>query len=151
MTTITEEWLKEIGFKWFDHERSEPHWLLWMGNVIAQERKFRVTSFEDFGLEISKFQRDENIWGVFFRADYAGRYTRFLYCRDVTEQEQLIKLIEALTDMPFDKQNVLYGNYYRPEQAAHFREEDQRRFDRQMALGHKWSDDEKDDSKAVRK
>lgn len=151
MTAITEEWLKEIGFKWFDVERSDKHWILWMGSAIAENRKYRSSSHDDFGLELSKFHPEEDNWGVFYRADYAGRYSRFIFCRDVWEQEQLIRLIEALTDTPFDVQNIMYGNLYRPEQAEYYRKQDAERLDRRIALENRWRDDEQDETKAVKK
>jgi hypothetical protein len=150
--TITEEWLKEIGFKWHDVERSGRNWLLWIGSAIAQNSPYgRTSSFEDFGLELSKFHKDIENWAVFYRADYAGRYTRFIYCRDVWKREQLTRLLEALIDVPFDPANVMYGSLYRPEQAAHYKRQDQKRLDRRIALENRWRADEADDSKAVKK
>jgi len=53
---ITEEWLKENGFKWHDVERSGKHWLLWIGSAIAKNRSHsRTSSYDDFGIELSKF------------------------------------------------------------------------------------------------
>lgn len=151
MTPITEDWLKEIGFKWHEVERSGKHWILWIGSSLANNpaKGYRHSSFDDFGIELSKFGKDDG-YMCFYRADYAGRYSRFIFCRDIWTQEQLIRLIEALTDIPFDKQNAMYGTLYRPEQAAHLREENER-LDRKMALAHRWRDDEQDDTKAVKK
>lgn len=152
MSIITEEWLKEIGFKWYDAERSPRRWLLWLGNCVAENRSFgRSSSFEDFGIEISRWRDDENVWALFYRADYASRYSRFIFVRDVWEQSQLIQMIEAITGIPFNKDDVLYGTLYRPEQAAYFRKQDQERYDRVLALEGRWRDDEKDITKAVKK
>lgn len=149
---ITEEWLKENGFKWHDVDRSGKHWLLWIGSAIAENRSYgRTSSNDDFGIELSKFIDKEEVWGCFFRADYAGRYTRFIFCRDVWEPEHVTQLIEALTGFPFDKTCAMYGFYLRPEQAAHLRELDQNRLDHRITLGNKWRTDEQDDTKAVRK
>lgn len=146
---ITEEWLKEIGFKWFDVERSGKHWLLWLGSSIAKKTKYRSQSFDDFGLELSRISEKEDGWMVFFRADYAGRYTRFIYCRDVSEQGELTGLIEALTGFPFSVENSMYGQYYTPERADYFRKMDEERDDRKMALQGSWRTDEKDGSRRV--
>lgn len=151
--TITEEWLKETGFKWHEIERSvSKHWILWIGSAIAESKPYgRTSSYEDFGIELSRFQKETDVWGVFYRADYAGRYSRFIYCRDVWERGQLLRLIEALTDEPFDVQNVLHGCLYRPATAAHYRRQDEGRLDRWLTLKKTWRDDEQDDSKAVKK
>lgn len=153
MSEITEQWLKDNGFKWHDVERSGRHYLLWIGSCIAENpvKNYRVNSHDDFGIELSKFQEDVNSWSVFYRADFAGRYSRFLFTREVWETEQLTRLIEAITDIPFDKSNVWYGNLLRPEQAEHLRAEENHRLDRTWALQGKWRDDEKDETKAVKK
>ena len=150
---ITEDWLKENGFKWHEVERSGKHWLLWTGSCNAEHpsRKYRVQSHDDFGIELSKFMPAENIWSVFYRADYAGRYSRFIYVREVWETEQLIALIEAITGIPFDTSNLWYGEYLRPEQAARLREQENHRLDRTWALQGRWLNDEKDETKAVKK
>lgn len=150
---ITEEWLKENGFKWHEVERSGKHWILWIGSAIAQgERGYgRTSSYDDFGIEISKFNEKEEIWSCFFRADYAGRYTRFIYCRDMWEPEHVTQLIEALTGFPFDKECVMYGFYHQPEHAARIREIEQKRLDQRIAHGNRWRTDEPDETKAVRK
>lgn len=153
MTTITEDWLKENGFKWHEVERSGKHWLLWIGNCIAERpgKNYRVNSYDDFGIELSRWMPKENAWAVFYRADYAGRYSRFIYVRDVWEVEQLIRLIEAVTDIPFDKANAWYGNLLKPEQAERLRAEEAKRLDRTMALEGRWRNDEQDPTKAVKK
>lgn len=149
---ITEEWLKENGFKWHAVERSGKHWLLWIGSALAENRPHgRTSSGDDFGIELSKFIDKQDVYGCFFRADYAGRYTRFIFCRDVWEPEHVTQLIEALTGFPFDKACAIYGFYHSQEQATHLRELDEKRLDRRIALGNKWRTDEKDDTKAVRK
>ena len=104
-----------------------------------------------FGIELSKFTKDTDVYGCFLRADYAGRFTRFIFCRDIWEPEHITQLIEAFTGFPYSKDNVYYGFYYRPEQAAHLRELDTERLDRRIAFENKWRDDEKDNTKAVRK
>jgi hypothetical protein len=153
MSEITEVWLKENGFKWHEVERSGVHWLLWMGGCIANhpDKKYHSHSYDDFGIELSKFMPNEPVWSVFYRADYAGRYSRFIYVREVWEVEQLTRLIEAITDIPFDKANTWYGSLIRPEQAARYREQEKHRLDRTMALEGRWLNDEKDPTKAVKK
>lgn len=147
---ITEEWLTEIGFKWFDVERSGKHWILWIGDCLPSNPYHgRTNSRDDFGIELSKFNNDEDVWSIFYRADYAGRYTRFIYVRDVWTRAQLIGLIEAIIGIPFEKDNAMYGNLFSPQQMARIKAEEKHRIDRQMALERRWRSDEKDDSKAV--
>jgi hypothetical protein len=152
MAEITEQWLKENGFKWHDVERGGKHWLLWIGGAVTENRSFgRTSSFEDFGIELSKMRDGDSVWSLFYRADYAGRYSRFIFCRDVWETEHIEKMLEAITGFPYDKSCAMYGSYHRPEVAAYYRELDEKRLDRQIALRGTWTTDEKDDTKAVRK
>jgi len=116
-----------------------------------KEIKIKKAAFEDFGLELSRFSSRSDYFGLFYRADYSGRYSRFIFCREVWEIEQLVKVIEALTDFSWDPANAMYGNYFRPEQAKYYREQDQKRLDRQIVSSGKWQGDERDETRAVRK
>ncbi|MHB9110422.1 MAG: hypothetical protein ACYDCO_25500 [Armatimonadota bacterium] len=118
---ITEEWLRAAGFKWHEVERSPcKHWVLWIG--WAQPRRM-LQSAEDLGVELTKHTPESEEWMLFVRADYSGRYSRFLFMRDVTAIGQLTRFIECLTDTPFDPANALYGALRTPEQAARLRAE----------------------------
>lgn len=47
---ITEDWLKESGFKWHQFDRQpNKQWLLWLAGVFADG----FTGFEDLGIELS--------------------------------------------------------------------------------------------------
>lgn len=133
-TPITEDWLRETGFKWSQEERQpHRHWLLWIGAAQRETRGFQPTRCaDDMGLEISKWDDAGTRWGLWLRADYAGRYDRFLYGREVAYLEQVTRLIEALTDQPWDPANVLYGQYWTPD-AAEWLRKDRERADWRMA------------------
>lgn len=157
-TPITEQWLKEAGFKWHQLDRQpHKHWLLWLGDAIEGVRGF--TCFEDLGIELapSWWENDsgENVgdvesWHCWLRADTAGRYHRFIHVRYLKTTEDLVALIEALTGQKWDPSNNWYGSMVTPERAAWLREE-RKRLDRQLTLGaspyQKWSEAERDDTR----
>ena len=94
---ITEAWLSQVGFKWHSIERSpSKHWLLWCGALTG--RAFE--SFEDLGIELSLDTSpvDSGFFYCWLRADYSGRYSRFLHIRHMRYQREVIRLIEAITD-----------------------------------------------------
>jgi hypothetical protein len=109
-----------------------------------QTRGFQPTrTADDLGLEISKWDETGTSWSLWLRADYAGRYDRFLYAREVATVEQVTRLIEALTDRPWTPADVLYGQYWTPEAAARLRR-DAERMDWRIAASrgkHKGDDD----------
>ena len=48
---ITEEWLREVGFKWHQFDRQPTkHWLLWLADTFPR-RMFHDN--EDFGIELA--------------------------------------------------------------------------------------------------
>jgi hypothetical protein len=54
---ITEEWLKEAGFKWHQLDRQpDKQWLLWLGRAIDD------ADFEDLGIEVSRTLGDGATW-----------------------------------------------------------------------------------------
>lgn len=135
---ITEEWLKEVGFKWHQLER-QPHkqWLLWLGDAIVDENGKRPMfhSFDDLGIEVG--QSDEHTWHCWLRADGAGRYSRFLHIRKVRLQEDVTKMIEGLTGIEWNPANNLYGGMCTPQHAAHLREQSER-LDQRIMKAQRW-------------
>lgn len=122
---ITEEWLRSIGMKWEQRERSPcKHWLLWLAPACIDpgpDRRLFACS-EDLGIELT-FDPQQNYYFCWIRADYAGRYCRFLHVRHMTRQEEVVKLIEALTGRTWVPADVLYGAFRSPEQAEDLRKD----------------------------
>jgi hypothetical protein len=115
------EWLRYNGFKYEDVERSGRHWLLWIGQAIPDPH--RTTCANDYGVEIAP-----NLWcdssrSMFFRADYAGRYSRFLFCRNVTP-EDIRRIIEAIIfPNKMAECQTGFGFLATPKQAARMKQE----------------------------
>ena len=141
---ISEDWLRDSGFKWHQIERQpSKHWVLWLGDAIDE----RMVSFEDLGVEVAVDSRDEKPFAyVWLRADYAGRYSRFLHVRHMKTVDELIRLIEGVTGQTWDIGNNFYGSMCTPKQAERRRRE-QERLDLRMLQGRKWYDVEKDDNR----
>lgn len=124
MTTITDEWLKAHGFKWEDIPRAGRHWILWIGRAIPNCRYTQDSS--DFGIEIAPRLLADDAPSMFFRADYAGRYSRFLYCRRLDGTEDVMRIIEAIIyPNKFEECFTRYGYLASPEQAARMKKEDE--------------------------
>ena len=141
---ITEEWLKESGFRWDEWERSGgKHWTLWFGDLTAGE----FSSFEDLGVELCKMRPDSEDWNCWLRSDFSHKYSRFIHLRYVATQEAVILLVEALTGVCWNPENHLYGSIRRPEQAKYLRETADR-FDRRIMKSNKWAEHEKDETRA---
>lgn len=149
---ISEDWLKSVGFKWHQFDRQPAkHWLLWLGDAAGGGM---FTSHEDIGIEVTTMRyengrgemvgRDE--WFVWFRSDAAGRYHRFIHVRHMRWQDELVKLIEAISGQDWNPENHLYGSVRTPARAAAVRAEDQR-LDRRMQRDSKWYNIEKDDTR----
>lgn len=133
---ITARWLQEVGFRWHEETTTRvKHWTLWMGTCLPG--KVPCHGADDFGFELapSIHPNHPEEWHIWWRADYAHRYDRFLFVRMVETQEQLIALVEAVTGLPWNPANVLYGQLWRPETAQRLRQEEER-LDRRIALGN---------------
>src|SRR5262245_40223058 len=77
---ITDEWLAEVGFKWHQLERQPyKHWLLWLGDAIKDSENLK--SSEDLGIEVTQRGEYDESYYCWLRADYAGRYSRFIFVR----------------------------------------------------------------------
>lgn len=119
---ISERWLRASGFKWEDPAgrpgATDRHWILWMGTAVADPD--RASSGEDLGVELCPI--GDGRWYCWVRADYCGRYSRFVHVRHMRDVADVVRLIEALTGFPFDPANSMYGSYHRPEHAEKLRE-----------------------------
>ena len=143
---ITEEWLKSVGFRWDEWERSGgKHWTLWFGDVQGGDRAF--ASFEDLGVEVCRMRPDDPDWNCWLRSDCSHKYSRFIHLRYLRIKGDLIRLIVALTDTDWNPENHLYGSIRRPEHAKYIRDTEQR-LDRRVMKGNKWAEHEKDESQA---
>jgi hypothetical protein len=135
---ITDEWLKEVGFRWHQLERQpNKQWLLWLGDAIvdANGKRPMFHSHEDLGIEVSQW--DENEWHCWLRADTGSRYSRFLHIRHVRYQSDLIKMIEGLTGIEWNPANNMHGGMRTPEHAAHLRQSAER-LDQRMMRARQW-------------
>lgn len=140
LETITEDWLKEVGFKWHQLERqSSKHWLLWLGWAAR-------TDYEDLGIEIASGALDDK-WFCWLRSDAAGRYHRFIHLRHIRTCADLIGIIEGITGQAWDPANNRYGAMRSPEDAARIRAEDDRLDRRLREKGHPWYEIERDETR----
>lgn len=125
MTPITEQWLRDAGFKWQQGERCPTkHWLLWLGGAIVNSDDRLTCSPEDLGVEVAQVTPDSEHWFCWVRADYACRYCRFVHVRHIKYAEAIVALIFGLTGRAFDPADAFYGSLRTPEQAARMRREE---------------------------
>lgn len=146
MTPISEQWLRERGFKWDTPSRDYPdakHWTLWLGWAIED----RTMTVQDLGVELAEWREGE--WFCWLRADYDSRYMRFIHVRHVHHAEDVELLITGLIGRPFDWADVMWGTLHTPARAAELREE-QKRLDMRMMVRHPWRTDEQDETRRTR-
>lgn len=137
---LTEEWLKEAGFKRHQLERQpDKHWLLWIGDAIGNGF---VASYEDLGIEVAPMLKKAE-WFWWLRSDSAGLCHRFIHLRHISSTGELIAVIEGITGKKWNVANNLYGSMRSPEHAARIRAEDDR-LDRKIMRQTPWSEIEKD-------
>ena len=147
---ITEEWLKASGFKWHQFDRQPTkHWLLWLGSGLKEGPS--LTSYEDIGIELAgDVPGKPEEWFCWFRSDAAGRYHRFIHIRHLTTQDEVIRLVEAVSGRPWAPENHFYGSLHSPANAARIRQEHER-IDRRLINDsgphNKWADIERDDTR----
>jgi hypothetical protein len=116
LAPITEDWLKEIGFRWHQLDRQPAkHWVLWMGEVVDGGRG--AICFEDLGIEISPVGHDDE-WFCWLRADYSGRYSRFIHLRHIRTHADLIFILEGIAGTGFSPEHCFGGIWMTPERAA---------------------------------
>lgn len=144
---ITEDWLKEIGFRWHQFDRQpNKQWLLWLGDCLREADGWGFTSYEDLGIELA-YNKPSDDWFCWLRSDAAGRYHRFLHIRHIKVRGDVIQLIVALTGFDWLPANHIDGCVLKPEHAESRRREAER-LDQQLLRGRtKWSEAEKDDSR----
>lgn len=144
---ITEEWLKAVGFRWDEWERSGgKHWTLWFGDVANES----FSSFEDLGLELAPPSQDRagnpsGGWFCWLRSDFAHKYGRFIHLRHVHVIGDVIQIIVALTGQDWHPERHLYGAI-RTERAAQYLRATETRLDRSITKSQTWEAHEKDAS-----
>lgn len=149
---ITKDWLRSVGFKWHTVSGADPdeknpkHWTLWFGSIAGYEPEqvWKFSDDEDLGIELTD---GKGFWFCWARADYSGRYSRFLHIRHLKEQADLIRIVEALSGAQWNPANHLYGKIFTPEQVESIRRRDER-LDLKIAKGRPWNKREQDDTAA---
>lgn len=150
---ITEDWLREIGFKWEQFQRQpDKQWLLWLGDALVDEstaRRRMFSSYEDLGVELSfnPAGLDGPYWNCWVRSDSSHRYHRFVHVRYLIYRDELVRLIEGLTGRSFVASDCLYGSFRSPDEAARLRAESERLDRRIHRSQHAWSACEKDEDR----
>jgi hypothetical protein len=143
-TPLTEDWLRKTGFKSSQEDRQpHKHWTLWIGQSQACRRGLG-RSADDLGIEVTKGDDDGSWWYCWLRGDIAGRYSRFIFARDISSVEDLVRLLEALTIGEFDADRVVYGQYWMPESAERLKRE-QKRLDVWFARNQREEDSDSGD------
>ena len=149
---ITEEWLKDVGFKWHEFDlQNTKHWLLWLGGGLKE--KPALTCYEDIGIELAANSARDGLlpdWFCWLRSDAAGRYHRFIHLRHVETRRDVTALVEAISGRPWTPENHLYGSLHSPANADRIRTDRQRADQRMIheAGPHaKWAEIEKDDTR----
>lgn len=137
---ITEDWLRDCGFKWEQAERQPAkHWLLWIGSACVDYD--RTTSPDSLGIELALVDTQSNVyeklWHCWIRNDIAGRYARLIHVRYVCLQAEVEQIISALTGRPVKWSDSMYGSLHSPSQSDHLRQ-DRMRLDQR--INHAWVD-----------
>lgn len=125
---ITHEWLGSCGFKWHQHERQpHKHWVLKLGWAVDGGRFSTAT---DLYIEVSpawwENSRGERVQageGDPWHCWIGGEGDRFIHVRHLQSEDDLTRLIEALTGLPWNPANVVYGLLRTPEAAAKLKAE----------------------------
>lgn len=151
-TPISEDWLKEVGFKWHQLDRQPTkHWLLWLGDAVRESEGGSWCTYEDIGIELAQglpLRGDiAPQWFCWFRSDAAGRYHRFIHVRHLSSCDEVIKLVEAITGQTWNPENHLYGSCHSPRQAERIRKDDDRLDRKLLRSAHPWAEAEKDDTR----
>jgi hypothetical protein len=121
MNVITEDWLREVGFKYDTPDprhRELKHWTLWFGDCIEGNHG------NDLAIELSQNRSED--WFCWLRSDMAHRYHRFIHVRHMKLQEDLIRLIEGVSGQTWDPANNAYGVMRSPKSAESLRKESER-------------------------
>jgi len=140
---VTEEWLRDAGFKYTTPDKRYPdrkHWVLWFGSCID-------CGSDELAIELAiiDFKRD---WFCWLRSDTAHRYHRFIHLRHLKYIRELEDLVAGLTGQAWDVANNVYGVMQSPEVAARYRSESER-LDRKFIAGNcPWDTTERDEDLA---
>ena len=146
---ITEDWLREAGFRWLQMERQpDRHWLLWIGDAVRASDSGSLTSTEDIGIEIAPCGGNTGQWFCWFRSDVSHRYGRFIHLRHLRWQHEVVALVEVCSGQAWDPRNAMHGSLRTPEQTARW-EREKERLDRKLRdEGYPWGEAEKDPTRA---
>lgn len=141
---ISEDWLREVGFKWHQFDRqADKHWLLWIGG--AKDEPW--SSPEDLGIEVAAGAyngSDHGDWFCWLRCDSSHRYHRFLHVRHICFKHELIQIVEGLSGTPWKPENVWYGSL-RSEKVSSYLQAEKERLDKRIHSDqYPWSESEKD-------
>jgi hypothetical protein len=143
---ITEEWLREVGFRWYQFDlQPDKQWLLWLGTALAEPGGWNFTSYDELGIELAP-NRD-GTWFYWLRSNSAGRYHRFIHVRHLRVRGDVIQLIVALTGLSWTPANHLNGCVYRQAHADSIRRNRERLDQRLLQSGGLWREAEKDESR----
>lgn len=144
---ITEDWLREVGFKWHQFDRQpNKQWLLWLGSACGEWG----CSTEDVGIELapmaSRAVDNDERWFCWLRSDLSHRYSRFLHVRHIRARRDVIAMVEAITGQPWNPELHLYGSVHHPKHAEQLKA-DRQRLDIVLAERPTWYETEKDESR----
>lgn len=117
---ITDDWLKECGFRWSQEERQpSKHWTLWLGMPGA------FAAAEDIGIELAAVGHDAE-WFCWMRSDFSHRYSRFIHIRHLTMRGEVVALVTAISGQAWDVSRHRYGRVCTPAQIEAFDRQDAR-------------------------
>jgi hypothetical protein len=149
LTLISEDWLRDVGFKWHQFDRQpNKQWLLWVGQACGQWG----CGTDDLGVELAPgsydaVADDTDGWFCWLRSDASHRYSRFLHIRRLRTRAEVIRLVEGLTGQDWNPELHLYGSIHHPKHAERLRA-DRQRLDLVLAEnGHPWYPTETDESR----
>jgi hypothetical protein len=144
---ITELWLAKMGFRWSQFDRQPTkQWTLWLGSCLYCANIPRMfTGTEDIGIELA--DAADGTWFCWLRSDSAHRYHRFIHTRHLTTEDEVVKLIEALTGIQWNPANHIYGSVLCQRCADASREQSKRLDQRLLKDAYPWTEHEKDESR----
>lgn len=143
---ITEDWLKSVGFKWSQFDRQPTkQWTLWLGSCLDCPDRRMFAGTEDLGIELADGQN--GTWFCWLRSDSAHRYHRFIHIRHLKTQDQVVRLVEAFTGLPWNTRNHIYGSVLCQRCADRSREESERLDQRLLRSAYPWTEHERDETR----
>lgn len=122
---ITWEFLRSIGFR-FTSSSVDP-----VPHMVCS-----VHRNQEVGLEVSPCRGPGDSWFVWLRSDLAHSKCRFCFIRHVDTEEQIVRLMEAITDRPVVREEFDAEQF--KESLAREQEDCQRRF-REYLDGNRFS------------